>query len=406
MLRAAIIGLGRVGLPLSLFLEDCGIQVVGIDNNLELLESLKKGKMPFLESGCQDLLTNSKIKLSENISSVREVDYIIITVGTPLVPHIETDLSAIRDVLKNLVPFLKKDQSIILRSTVGPGTTLYLKNYIELHSNLVVGKDIALAFCPERLAENHALDELKRLPQIIGSNDEYSKEKCTEFFKKFRVELLYTSYNGAELVKLFNNASRYVHFSIANHFAVIADQFEENIFDIIKMCNYQYPREKIANPGFTAGTCLRKDFGFINEHSSSPDLLLSAWKVNEYMPYHLVKNLKKHTVLNRKNIAVLGYTFKADTDDTRDSLVPKLIRYIERELPSKITICDPFLQDDKIGEYENMSLEASLDGAQIVFLANNHSCFRGEDVVKKAMPGVWFVDLWNCTGKDKLVFKT
>ena len=404
MKTVAVIGIGRVGLPLSLFMESLGFSVVGIENNPEVLHSIEKRQMPFYERGCAELLSRSRMGVTNDIAAARGVDYIVITVGTPLRMHIETDLSLIESVLKKLVEVLAAGQTVILRSTVAPGTTAYMKKYIELHSGLQVGKEIGLAFCPERIAENKALEELKTLPQIIGCEDELSRTRARDLFARFEVKLFETNYSSAELVKLFNNTLRYIEFAVANQFALIADYFKQNICDIIRMANEDYPRGTIRQPGFTAGACLRKDFGMISELVATPDLLLSAWKVNEYMPYHLVEAVSKCTSLYDKRIAVMGYTFKKNSDDTRDSLVPKLIRYIARRVPRSITICEPHIQSSDIDGYPNRDIATCLTNADVVFIAMNHDCFTDRAMFQRHIkPQTWVVDLWNCMGSNKLV---
>ena len=217
-----------------------------------------------------------------------------------------------------------------MRSTIGPETTTYVKNYIEQKTKFKVGKNLFLTFCPERIAENQAIKEFSELPQIIGAEDEKSFIKAEKVFKKINVKLFKTNFLSAELVKLFNNNYRYIEFAIANQFAILANNFGQNIYDIIEMCNYNYPRGKIFKPGLTGGTCLRKDFGMLNERVSNSDLFLSAWKVNEYMPYHLASTISDKYNITGKNIGVLGYSFKKNSDDIRESLVPKLIRQIEK----------------------------------------------------------------------------
>ena len=175
-LKVSIIGIGRVGLPLALFLENLGCKVVGIDKDSEILRDVRKKKMSFDEPGCAALLKKTKMTISPSIQSgVRGSDYIIITVGTPLYNHIESDLSYIKSVCTDLCGSLKEGQTIILRSTVAPGTTSYLKNFVEDNTSLKIGKNFGLAFCPERLAENQAIEELGLLPQIIGTEDNFSK---------------------------------------------------------------------------------------------------------------------------------------------------------------------------------------------------------------------------------------
>lgn len=402
----AVIGLGRVGLPLSLFLESLGCVVLGVDKNPVLIESLSRKEMPFHEQGCQDLLRRSHIAFTTDYSALYAADYVFITVGTPLLQHIETDLSLVYQVICELLPILHAGQTVILRSTVAPETTAYLKQYIELHTKLRVGRDIGLAFCPERLAENDALRELRLLPQIIGCEDDLSRQSAAGLFETFGVKLMFTNYLSAELVKLFNNASRYVDFAVANYFAIIANDYKQNINELITMANKEYPRGHIYSPGFTAGTCLRKDFGMINERFPGTDLLLSAWKINEYMPFHLVETVTRQTSLYGKNVAILGYTFKKNSDDTRDTLVLKLIHYVERKVPSSIIVSEPHVSDGMIEGYPNQSLEECLPCVDIIFIAVNHDCFSdARRIFGLAKEGAWIVDLWNCLKKNRTILQ-
>lgn len=405
MKSVAVIGLGRVGLPFALYLETLGFKVLGIDRDPNLLSQVAKRKMPFKEQGFDTILEKSNIATTEDLSRVSEVDYIVITVGTPLYAHIETDISAIKEVVNKITPHIKAGQQLILRSTLAPRTTELVKNLIEGKTQFKIGKDIGLSFCPERLAENHALEELKKLPQVIGIEDNLSKELCEAFFRPFKVKMFFTTYTSAELVKLFNNSARYLNFAMANHFAIVANEFEQNIYEIIQMANEDYPRGNIHLPGLTAGTCLRKDFGFINERSYSPDLLLSAWKVNEYMPFHMVDSLANKIDLVGKKVAVLGYTFKKNADDTRDSLVPKLIRYIERQAVKEIKICEPNMNQELIEGHRNYNLKEALSDVDAVFVAINHDAFAVDQVLSTIKKDVWIVDLWNQLKTNKFIFQ-
>lgn len=400
-----ILGMGRVGLPLALYLDKLKFNILGIDINKEVIKSLNKKIMIFNETGCDKLLKNSNVKFSDNLSNFNEYKHIIITVGTPLMQNIETDLSYVKDVIKSIAPKLKKGQNIILRSTVAPRTTIYVKNLIHKLCKYKVGKDIGLSFCPERLAENNAIKELKLLPQIIGSDDKYSKSMAEKIFNKFKVKIFNTSSTSAELVKLFNNASRYIDFATANQFAIIANRLNQNIHDIIKMANFNYPRGYIHKPGLAAGTCLRKDFGFINELNSSPDLFLTAWKINEYMPMYICETINEKISIKNKNIGILGYTFKKDSDDTRDSLVEKLTRYIERYVPNEIIFNEPNLKLKRINNYLNTSISNIIKNADIIIIAVNHKQYT-KSLLKRFKKDIWIVDLWNCTEKNKLIFKT
>lgn len=402
-----VVGIGRVGLPLALSLCSKGVKVLGFDINEEIIDKVNHKIMPFKEEGYDEILKKHDFRATNDMDNIRNVENIIITVGTPLLAHIETDLSQLKNVLNSIKSHIASGHNIILRSTVAPGTTEFVRKYLELKTGFTVGKDIFLSFCPERIAEGRALTELEELPQIIGSEDGESAARAEKIFTKLTKDIMHTDYISAELVKLFNNISRYIHFAVSNQFAIIADSFGANIHDIIHMSNYKYPRGVIPKPGFTAGTCLRKDFGMINETVPYTDLLLSAWKVNEFMPKFLVEGLKQRTGLHRKNIGILGYSFKNDTDDTRDSLVPKLIRYLEREAPADIRVHDPFLPEMIDGLYVNSPIDEVLKDADIIYFAVNHTDFKNSfrEIADKCKAGCWFVDLWNISNTGKIFFQ-
>jgi len=405
-----IIGTGRVGLPLGLSFVEVGVNAVGVDIDPAVREAVAAGRMPFLEPGYDDVIARGAFEIHATPDVVAQSRAVVVTVGTPLHTHIEIDIRQIQRVLSSIAPHLRPGQLLCLRSTVGPGTTAFVRKYIEQQTDLRVGETLALAFCPERIAEGKAHEELRTLPQIVGAEDALSTELASALFSRLAPEIMTTDYVSAELVKLFNNIQRYVHFAVANQFALVADTFGANIHQIRRMANHKYPRNTIAGPGFTAGTCLRKDFGMINEWSPYPDMLLSAWKMNEYIPAFLVQHLMKRTELHDKVIAILGYSFKRDTDDIRDSLAPKLHRYVERQLPAEIRVTDhhlpPVIVDPVNGEVRNWDLDAALDGVDCVFVATNHS---GYDVALKALgsrlPDVWVADLWNVSGSDLTFFR-
>jgi UDP-N-acetyl-D-mannosaminuronic acid dehydrogenase len=406
-----IIGTGRVGLPLALSLIDVGMSVTGVDRDPALRAAVNEGRMPFHEPGYEGLVASGRLRIHGTPEVVAESRTIVITVGTPLHNHIETDLSQIQRVLDEICSHLVPGQLVCLRSTVAPGTTTFVRRWLEQRTPLRVGEDLKLAFCPERIAEGRAREELRSLPQIIGTEDPASREAASELFSRLAPECLGTDYITAELVKLFNNIARYVHFAMANQFALIADTFHANIYEIRQLANYQYPRSYIAAPGLTAGTCLRKDFGMINEWSPYPDLLMSAWKMNEYIPAFLVQHLLQRTSLLDRRVALLGYSFKKDTDDVRDSLAPKLYRYIQRQLPSEIRVTDRFLSDPlpEAGngtDLRNWTTDAALADADCVFVATNHTGY--EEALRATAvrrPEAWIADIWNVGGIDRIFYQ-
>ena len=407
-----IVGTGRVGLPLGLSLMEAGVNVTGVDLDENLRNAVNNGTMPFHEPGYDQLVGSKKLQIQSSPEEVvSKSAAVIITVGTPLHNHIETDLSQIQKVLEGLGQYFRKDQLIILRSTVAPGTTAYVKKWIERNTDFIIGQDLLLAFCPERIAEGVAYSELRSLPQICGAEDDLSRDSAGDLFAKLAPEIMKTDFITAELVKLFNNISRYINFAVANQFALIADNFGANIYETRRLANHDYPRCNLAMPGFTAGTCLRKDFGMINEWSPYPDMLLSAWKMNEFTPAMLVEQLMKRTKIHDNKVAVLGFTFKKDTDDIRDSLVPKLCRYIQRQLPMELRVTDHHLPDlidepSASSPIKNWAVNDALEGIDCVFVATNHTGYKDVLIeLSEKHPEAWIADIWNVGGTDQIYYQ-
>lgn len=396
----AIIGVGRVGLPLALSFADRGLTVLGIDRDAALLESVAAGTMPFSETGTQEVLDRvaptGRLQLSSKVADAARADHIVLTLGTPSFSHIEIDIRQIRTVLDDLIPHLREGHTLILRSTVGPGTTEFVAGYLEKRRGLRAGRDIYVAHVPERIAEGRFLQEIASLPCIVGGVGEGSGEKAAALFSVFGTEIVQTTPAQAELAKIWANILRYTTFALPNLLMMDCEQHGANVFEVIDMINRGYPRGGIARPGFTAGTCLRKDFAFSEERSNAPGMLLAVSRVNESVPLFLVQGLKRRLgELAGRKVAVLGLAFKGGTDDERDSLSHKLIRLLEREL-ADVAVHDPHVPTP------TQPLEEAVRDADAVLVATNHPEFCNEAtlrlVVETARPEAIVVDPWNCWG--------
>src|SRR3954452_10295292 len=316
----AVVGLGRVGLPLALSFADCGLEVIGVERERSVIDSIEAGRMPFHETGTQELLervlASGRLRLSQRTADAAAADHIVLTLGTPAFSHIEIDISQIRSVIDELLPFVRAGQSILLRSTVAPGTTDWVAGYIEQRRGLVPDEDIFVAHVPERIAENHFLEEITTLPTIVGGVGARSNERAAELFRCFGTEIEATTPVQAELAKIWTNILRYTQFALPNLLMMNSEQYGANVFEVIDLINRDYPRGGIAPPGLTAGTCLRKDFVFSEERSSAPGMLLAVSRVHESVPLFLVEGLKRRVgALRGRRVAVLGLAFKAGTDD-------------------------------------------------------------------------------------------
>jgi len=395
---AAIVGLGRIGLPLALSLAEREVDVIGIDRAGARLESVAEGRMPFAETGTQELLERvlptGRLRLTDQIADAAAADFIVLTLGTPAHIHLEIDISQIRGAVDDLLPLLREGQTLILRSTVAPGTTDWLAGYVEQRRGFVVGEDFFVAHVPERIAVNRFLEEISALPTIVGGVGRDSGAKAAELFEVFGCEIRQTSPVSAELAKIWTNIYRYVTFAIPNLLMMECEQYGANVFEVIDLVNRDYPRGGIADPGLTAGTCLRKDFAFSEERSSAPGMLLAVSRVHESVPLFLVEGLERRLgALRDRKITVLGLTFKRDSDDVRDSLSFKLIRLLEREL-AHVSRHDPHVPN------ESEPLETALSGADAVVLATNHSAY--ERVLDQVPPSTLVVDPWNVTGSAQV----
>ncbi len=403
--KLAVIGIGRVGLPLSLVLANEGFEVTGVDRDESRLNSLLQGKVPFLEEGADEILkkvygTKFHIVHEEGFAGMLpNMDAIILTLGTTIDNTLSPSISQVTDFFAKFETLFRKDQLIVLRSTVSPGTTEFIKNFLKNRVGLEVGKDIFLAYCPERIAEGHAIKELYEIPQAIGTFDEASKIAATSIFKKLTNDILYTDPLSAELSKLYCNMYRYIDFAIGNEFMLIADSHGRNIYEILKLVNDGYKRGGVKSPGFTAGACLVKDGFFLMDKSPYLDLVTAAWRVNESIPGFLIEKLKREYggVANKK-VAVLGLGFKKNTDDTRYSLSLKLQNYLVNE-GAIITIHDPYIKSQSIDE--------ALKDAEVVILAVNHDVFKKLDlkmISKLVKKDCIICDIWNMFRIDKIVY--
>jgi UDP-N-acetyl-D-mannosaminuronic acid dehydrogenase len=265
--------------------------------------------------------------------------------------------------------------------------------YVEKRRGLKAGEDVFVAHAPERIAAGRFLEEISTLPCIIGGVGEASTERAAALFEVFGAPIVRTTPVQAELAKIWTNILRYATFALPNLLMMDCESYGANVFEVIDLINRDYPRGGIAKPGLTAGTCLRKDFAFSEERSNAPGMLLAVSRVNEAVPLFLVEGVKRRIGgLSSRKVAVLGLTFKRDTDDERDSLSHKLIRLLEREL-ADVAVCDPHAPSP------TQPLAEAVHDADVVIVATNHSTFEEpltlQTIAATAAPECLLVDPWN-----------
>lgn len=374
---SCVLGLGRVGLPLSAVFANRGLKVIGIDINEERLQSIKNSKCPFYDPHLQEhlekALKSGNLTLQRDLRNVEHpIDVIIVTVGTPTIDN-SIDYSQVYSALKEISTLDLKGKMVIFRSTMPAKTTEeIIIPFLENSSSLKCGVDFGVAMCPERILEGKAMQELHELPEIIGGFNKICNDIAAELFLILNPKkvMLYTTPTGAELAKLFANIFRYSSFALANEFAVWAEKYGLDATELIKIVNYNYPRGNIPIPGFVGGPCLSKDGTFLSNDTPFTSIISAAWKLNESIPQHIVNNVKSIVAGNlfNKKISVLGISFKAGSDDLRNSPSVKLVEILKAN-GANVSVHDPFVKG-------TMSLLKVLKSPDIVILATNHKEFH------------------------------
>lgn len=388
----AVLGAGgHVGLGLTLCIAEAGHRVYGIDINSATVASISAGKVPFVEEGADVLLprvlASGKLTMTTDFARVNDCDVVVIVLGTPIDENLNPVMLPLLQLFDSLKPYLHKDQMIVLRSTVSPGTTDNIRALLEKYTGLMVGEAIHLVFAPERVVQGKSLEEIHNLPQIIGAYDEQTFRRAEKFFKTFvRNKCLRLTPVEAELAKLMCNMARYISFALANEFSLIADEYSANIHRIFEACAFDYKRFNVPSPGpNVSGPCLFKDGFFLSERFPFPELILTSFKINESMPVHVFKKIRRRTGVHK--VAILGLTFKAGNDDTRYSLSFKLKKLLEGS-GYEVVAVDPYVKG-----YKDFNV---LEKCDCVVLMTPHKEFLDLTEISRAIDkdSCVYIDLW------------
>jgi UDP-N-acetyl-D-mannosaminuronic acid dehydrogenase len=396
----AVVGMGHVGLPLAIAFAQAGLRVLGLEDDEARRRSIELGKLPFNEPGADQPLLDAieagrLVVLDDPEKAIPDADVVILAVGTPLATDLRADYGQLRRALAVLTPHLRHGQLVVQRSTVSPGTLLKVVRPFLQQNVPDVAAHLLLAACPERIAEGKAMEELATLPEIVGGVDDASTEAAAELFRLLgpSKQIHLTDPTSAELAKLFTNVYRYVTFALANEFGILAEHYQVDAHRILPMVNEGYPRADVPMPGPAGGPCLSKDGYFLVEELTLPDFVLLAWKLNDTMPAYIVRRLARRlaahgVALPGTTVAVLGQTFKRDSDDVRQSPAVRISEILERE-GAVVRTHDPFLP--------GLTLEEALHGAKAFVLATDHTAYRSlrpEEMAQLMAPPRVGIDCW------------
>jgi len=386
-------GCGRVGLPLGLVLADAGLSVTLYDVDANAVDRVLAAKMPFWERDADDMLerliATDRLHATVDPKAVSEAEHVVLVVGTPVDEHLNPDPKFVRVAIEGLLDQLRDGQHIVLRSTVYPRVTAMVEKLL-----VAAKRDVDVSFCPERIAEGKALEELRTLPQIVSARTERAVHRAEGLFGRIAPSIVHLDVEEAELAKLFANTWRYIQFAAANQLFMIANDFGLDFGRIRDALKQDYPRlAGMPGPGLAAGPCLLKDTMQLAAFNNNNFTLGHAsMMINEGLPLYMVSRLEHEYDLSEMTVGILGMAFKAESDDTRSSLSYKLKRLL-RFRAARVLCTDPYAQHD----VDLWPLAEVLAAADLIVIATPHRLYADIAV------DVPVVDVWNLLGNGERV---
>lgn len=381
-------GCGHVGLPLGISLAESGLNVVLYDVDLGAVDSVASGKMAHWEPGAPEVLERvleqGRLSVSAEASILATAEHVIVVLGTPIDEYFNPDPQAVIKALERVSDQLNDGQLLVLRSTVFPGVTRMVERLMHR-----LDKAVDVAFCPERIAEGRAMEELRTLPQIVSARTNRAFDRAQSLFGHLTDKIVRVSPEEAELAKLFTNSYRYIKFAAANQLFMMANDFGLDFERIRAAVIEDYPRAAdLPGPGFAAGPCLLKDTMQLAAFNNNNFALGQAsMQINEGLPLYLTARMAASFDLASMTVGILGMAFKGESDDNRSSLAYKLKRILGVRADAVLT-SDPYVTTD--GDLK--PLEDVLARSDLIVIGAPHKVYADMDIPQPV------VDIWNIRG--------
>ena len=396
--------MGYIGLPTATMFSCYGHKVIGVDVNEKVVNNINKGKIIIEEPNLEELVEDV-VKKGNLIASIspKESDVFIISVPTPIKDDKTSDMSYVISATKSIVKYLKEGNIVVLESTSPVGTTEEVVKPIIEESGLKVGRDIMLGYCPERVIPGKIIYELKNNDRVIGGIDKKSAEEIRKIYKTIVDGNIYlTDCKTAELCKLMENTYRDVNIALSNELLLICDKLNINVWEVIEYSN-KHPRVNLHTPGpGVGGHCLAVDPWFIIEKEPElSNIIKSSRLLNDSMPEYVYNKIDKILQKDKsKKITILGITYKANTDDMRESPIIKLIDKLLKN-NYNVKVFDPYIKDFQINCQS--ILEACKD-SDLLILGVHHDYFKNLplDEIKTTMKGNLILDTRNFLDKEEV----
>lgn len=378
-----VIGLGYIGLPTALMMASHGVEVVGTDCNEELVTTLKSGHTTFKEDGIDELFQAALDAGIQFSTEYQVTDTYIISVPTPYDKFSKkVDACYVVSAVKRVIKVCPKDATVVIESTISPGTIdKYVRPVIEANG-FVIGKDIHLVHAPERIIPGNMVYELLHNNRTIGADDGAVGKRIKALYASFcQGEIVVTDIRTAEMTKIAENTFRAVNIAFANELAKICRHANMDVYEIIRICN-MHPRVNILQPGpGVGGHCISVDPWFlVGDYPSLAKVIDESMRTNDGMPdfvLNRIHEIMKETGLEDiTRVGLYGLTYKEDVDDMRESPTLQLLESQERHLAPGLKVYDPLITKDVV-DHQYHDLDAFLDAVDMVVIMVGHSEIRG-----------------------------
>lgn len=384
-----VIGLGYIGLPTALMMASHGVEVIGTDYNKELVATLNAGKTTFKEKGLEELFQNALKAGIKFTTKYQVTDTYIVSVPTPYDKFSKkVDACYVVEAVKDVMRVCPKGATVVVESTVSPGTIdKYVRPVIE-ENGFTIGEDINLVHAPERIIPGNMVYELLHNNRTIGADDKAIGEEVKTLYSSFcQGEIVVTDIRTAEMTKVVENTFRAVNIAFANELAKICRHDNMDVYEIIKICN-MHPRVNILQPGpGVGGHCISVDPWFlVGDYPSLAKVIDESMKTNDGMPDFVLNRIyeimKEKGLTNVSRVGLYGLTYKENVDDMRESPTLQLLESQERHLATGLKVYDPFITKDVVkNQYHD--LDTFLADVDMVVVMVKHTEIR-ENVDKLA----------------------
>ena len=373
-----VIGLGYIGLPTALMMASHGVEVVGTDYNEKLVSTLNEGKTTFKENGLEELFQDALKAGIKFTTEYQVTDTYIVSVPTPYDKFSKKVdpcyvIAAIKDVMK----VCPKGATVVVESTISPGTIdKYVRPEIEA-SGFKIGEDINLVHAPERIIPGNMVYELLHNNRTIGADDKAVGGKIKRLYASFcQGEIVVTDIRTAEMTKVVENTFRAVNIAFANELAKICHHDNMDVYEIIRICN-MHPRVNILQPGpGVGGHCISVDPWFlVGDYPSLAKVIDESMRTNDAMPafvlHRIYDIMKEKGMKDLSRVGLYGLTYKENVDDMRESPTLQLLESQEKHLGNPLKVYDPLITEDKV-DNQYHDLDKFLDGIDIVVIMVAH----------------------------------